>query len=137
MLKFVESVVLFVPDINAAARWYASLFGAQVNYENESFAYVRAPGVLYGFHPADEKCPGGVGGTTVYWEVEDIDAAVANLVARGARLHRGPGKTSYGAGAAMLVCPFGCTIGLNCSTPESRIAIAGQGYQLRGAEGAA
>lgn len=40
---------------------------------------------------ADSKCPGGVGGTTVYW--------------------------------AMLIDPFGCTIGLNASTPRSRAAI--------------
>jgi predicted enzyme related to lactoylglutathione lyase len=137
MLKFVESVVLFVPDINAAANWYASLFGVQVSFENERYAYLRAPGVLLGFHPADEKCPGGVGGTTVYWEVDDLDAAVEGLVARGARLHRGPMRTSYGAGAAMLICPFGCTIGLNCSTPESRAAIAGQVPQAGGPQGAA
>jgi predicted enzyme related to lactoylglutathione lyase len=133
VLRFIESVVLFVEDIDAAAKWYASLFGSKVNYENEKYAFVQAPGVLYGFHPSDAKCPGGVGGTTVYWEVEDLEATVADLVARGAHLHRGPGKTSFGAGAAMLVCPFGCTIGLNRSTPESRAAVARLVQQATGA----
>lgn len=120
LLRFVESVVLFVPDIDAAANWYADLFNASVHRENERYAYIHAPGVLVGFHPADSKCPGGVGGTTVYWEVDDIQLAVQHLVGLGARIHRGPAETSFGAGAAMLVCPFGCTIGLNQSSAGSR-----------------
>jgi predicted enzyme related to lactoylglutathione lyase len=126
MLKSIESVVLFVQDIDAAAAWYAAIFGTEVLHENDQYAYIHAPGVLYGFHPADDKCPGGIGGTTVYWQVEDLDVAVEDLVARGARVHRGPGKTSFGAGVAMLVCPFGCTIGLNQSTPQSQTLIASQ-----------
>ena len=124
VLRFVESVVLFVADIDAAAAWYGALFGAEVRYENERYAYIRAPGVLIGFHPADPKCPGGIGGTTVYWEVDDLQPAIDELVALGARLHRGPGLTSFGAGAAMLICPFGCTIGLNHSSPESRAKLS-------------
>ena len=72
MLRHVESVVLFVPDIEAAARWYAALLGAPVCWENPQYAFVRGPGTLLGFHPADAKCPGGIGGTTVYWEVDDL-----------------------------------------------------------------
>lgn len=125
MLKFVESVVFFVTDIHAAARWYAELFNSTVQYENPQFAFVRTPGMTLGFHPADAQCPGGVGGTTVYWEVDDLAAAIAHLQSRGARLHRGPGVTSLGAGAAMLIDPFGCTLGLNASTPASRAAITG------------
>ena len=125
MLKAIESVVLFVPDIHAAAQWYASLFGTVVEYENPQYAYIQAPGLFYGFHPTDEKCPGGVGGTTVYWHVENLELAVAELVGRGAKLHRGPATTSLGAGVAMLICPFGCTIGLNCATPRSRAALFG------------
>jgi len=124
VLKFIESVVLFVRDVPGAATWYAELFGSEVKYENAHYAYVQAPGVLYGFHPADSKCPGGIGGTAVYWEVEDLAEAIAELVTRGASVYRGPGTTDFGAGAAMLLCPFGCTIGLNRSTPQSRAALA-------------
>ena len=119
VLKRVESVVLFVHDIAAAARWYAQLFGCEIGWENANYAFVRAPGVIIGFHPADAKCPGGVGGTTVYWEVDDLEATCNFLIERGARLHRGPAVTSFGAGAAMLIDPFGCTLGLNRTTPQS------------------
>jgi len=124
MLKHLESVVLFVADIGAAAAWYAEIFEGEVAWENPSFAYVKAPGLVIGFHPADTKCPGGVGGTTAYWEVSNLTEAIEFLVSRGAKLHRGPGVTSFGAGAAMLIDPFGCTIGLNASSPESRARLA-------------
>jgi predicted enzyme related to lactoylglutathione lyase len=113
MFKHLESVILFVPDVDAAARWYAALLGAAVEYENPRYAFVRGPGLLLGFHPADAKCPGGIGGTTAYWEVADLEAAVARLQAAGAQLHRGPGVTDLGARVAMMLDPFGCTIGLN------------------------
>jgi len=83
MLKHIESVVLFVPDINAAASWYAEIFGTAVQHENPKYAFIQAPGVLVGFHPADVKCPGGVGGTSAYWEVERLDAAIKSLTDRG------------------------------------------------------
>lgn len=113
MFRHLESVILFVPDIDAAARWYAALLDAAVEYENPRYAFVRGPGLLIGFHPADAKCPGGIGGTTAYWEVAELGAAITRLQAAGARLHRGPAVTELGARVAMLVDPFGCTIGLN------------------------
>ena len=123
MLKHLESVVLFVPDIDAAASWYAEIFGTTVQHENPKYAFIQAPGLLIGFHPADAKCPGGIGGTSVYWEVERLDASIKSLTDRGAKLFRGPGTTDFGATIALLVDPFGCTIGLNQSTEQSRRSI--------------
>jgi predicted enzyme related to lactoylglutathione lyase len=120
ILKHIESVVLFVPDIDAAASWYAEIFGATVQHENPKYAFIQAPGLLVGFHPADAKCPGGIGGTSAYWEVERLDEAIKFLTDRGAKLFRGPGTTDFGATIALLVDPFGCTIGLNQSSEQSR-----------------
>ena len=136
MLKHIESVVLFVPDVASAARWYAELFGSEIDWENPDYAFVKGPGVTLGFHPADAKCPGGVGGTTVYWEVDDLADATRFLTERGAKIYRGPGITSFGAGAAMLKDPFGCTIGLNASTAQSRTRIHSTGNSA-GAQSAA
>jgi predicted enzyme related to lactoylglutathione lyase len=122
LLKQIESVVLFVQDIDAAAIWYAELFQTEVQYENHHYAFIRTPGCLIGFHPQDSKCPGGVGGATVYWEVADLQEAIRELEQRGAVLYRGPIVTSLGAVAAMLLDPFGCTIGLNQSHPHSEQA---------------
>jgi predicted enzyme related to lactoylglutathione lyase len=137
LLNRIETVLLFVQDINAAANWYAKLLDVEVRHENLKYAFVRGPGVLIGFHPADSKCPGGVGGTTVYWEVEDLKKAVAVLQEQGAVLHRGPAQTDFGAKVAMLVDPFGCTIGLNESTSESRRNIHAESNSPSAAQGAA
>ncbi|MES3001196.1 MAG: VOC family protein [Pseudomonadota bacterium] len=115
----VESIVLFVPDIEAAARWYAALFDVEVHYENPQYAFIRAPGVNVGFHPADAKCPGGIGGTSVYWETPDLERAMGLLEQRGARLFRGPATTELGARVALFLDPFGCSIGLNQSSRAS------------------
>lgn len=115
MFTRLESVILFVPDVDAAARWYADLLDAVVEHENPRFAFVRGPGLVIGFHPADVKCPGGPGGSTVYWEVADLDLAIHRLQALGAQLYRGPMRTELGARAAMLIDPFGNTLGLNQS----------------------
>ena len=123
VFKQLESIVFFVSDIDAAASWYAAILGVNVQHENSQYAFVRTPSFLLGFHPADTKCPGGIGGTTAYWEVPDLAAAIDFLLSRGAKLDRGPALTDFGAGAAMLVDPFGCTIGLNQSTAASRDAI--------------
>ena len=129
MLNRVESVVFFVRDVVGAANWYAGIFGSEIQFENPMFAFVRGPGLVLGFHPADDKCPGGVGGTSVYWEVEDLESAVSFLSARGARVYRGPGRTDFGALVALLVDPFGCTIGLNQSSAESRLRSRGLSSQ--------
>jgi predicted enzyme related to lactoylglutathione lyase len=123
MLKCIESVVFFVADIHAAARWYAPLVGLtarDVQYENPQYAFIQAPGLLIGFHPADEKCPGGVGGTTSYWSVDDLDRIREHMIASGARLHRGPALTDLGDRVCMLIDPFGNTVGLHqARAPQS------------------
>ena len=126
VLKRVESVVLFVHDVVAAAKWYAEIFDVEVQFENPLFAFVRGPGVVVGFHPADEKYPGGIGGTSAYWEVEDLNEAVTFLTERGARLYRGPYRTDFVAAVALMFDPFGCTVGLNQSTEESRRSVLTQ-----------
>ena len=113
MLKHIESVVLFVHDIDAAAQWYAEIFEVDVRHENSQYAYIRVQGLALGFHPVDKKSPGGKGGATAYWEVANLAAAIRFLQSRGAVLYRGPIQTDLGAKAAMLLDPFGCTIGLN------------------------
>ena len=122
MFKSADMLILFVEDIDACAQWYGELFGSKVAYENPQFAFVQGPGLLLGFHPADHKNRGGTG-NTLYWEVDDMAAAISQLEARGAKRYRGPMVTDLGAQAAMLLDPFGNTLGLQSHTPESRAAL--------------
>lgn len=123
LLKRLESVLVFVSDIEAAAAWYAEIFETQVHHENKHYAFIKTATCLIGFHPLDHKCHGGPGGACTYWEVADLDDAISALQRKGATLYRGPITTSLGARAAMLLDPFGCTLGLNQSSAQSLRAI--------------
>jgi uncharacterized protein len=57
MLKHAESVALFVNDAVAAAKWCAEIFGVEVHFGNPHFAFVRGPGVVVGFYPANRNVP--------------------------------------------------------------------------------
>jgi predicted enzyme related to lactoylglutathione lyase len=109
----IDSVLFFVSDIHAAAQWYASLFESTVEYENPHYAFVRTPFSTFGFHPADEKCPGGRGGSVTYLEVANVDAAIALISEKGASLHRGPLTTSPGPRVAVIQDPFGSLLGIS------------------------
>jgi uncharacterized protein len=111
-IRGIDSVLFFVSDIHAAAQWYASLFDSSIEYENPFYAFVKTPFSTFGFHSADEKCPGGRGGSVTYLEVENVDNTIALLMSKGASLHRGPITTTLGARAAMICDPFGSLLGI-------------------------
>jgi uncharacterized protein len=118
-IRGIDSVLFFVSDIHAAAQWYASLFDSSIEYENPFYAFVKTPFSTFGFHPADEKCPGGRGGSVTYLEVENADNTIALLISKGASLHRGPITTTLGARVAMICDPFGSLLGISESTGKN------------------
>ena len=85
------------------------------NTKIRNLLFVRAAGMILGFHPADDKNAIGPNGSVTYWEVDDVSLAISELTSRGATLYRGPGRTDLGADVAMLLDPFGNAIGLNQS----------------------
>lgn len=115
MFKHIESVIFFVSEIEQAAEWYAELLNSQVEYENPHYAFVRCAGMTVGFHPADAKNSTGVNGSVTYWKVDNVEEAISELTEKGAKLYRGPIKTSLSADVAMLIDPFGNAIGVHNS----------------------
>ena len=113
MLKQIESIVFFVADVDAAAHWYADMFDVAVQYKNRKYAFIQTPYMRIDFQPIDAKAPGGVGGTTVFWQVDHVAFAMDSLIARGAQRQRGPYVSDTGATIAIVVDPFGCALGLS------------------------
>ena len=114
MLKKFDSTVCFVEDIHGAANWYADVVGVEVKYENEMYAYIEFGDFKIGFHPEDRKFRSGVAGQTTYWSVNSLDVSIDVLTRKGAKLYRGPIKTSLNQDACILLDPFGNTLGLIC-----------------------
>jgi predicted enzyme related to lactoylglutathione lyase len=104
-------------DLGAARSWYTELFGQEpyfvrdgylewrIGRDGDEFGIIDAryvPGAL-------ERTPGG---QYTYWAVDDVDEAVAQLVARGARLHEPPTTRGEGWKTAAVVDPFGNVLGV-------------------------
>ncbi|VAX02991.1 hypothetical protein MNBD_GAMMA20-1844 [hydrothermal vent metagenome] len=107
-----DSVVYFVSDIDAAAKWYSEVTNCEVKYENESYAYLELESGKIGFHPVDEKSGKNNFGQTVYWHVSSISEAIHDLTKKGASIYRNPIETDLGEFACMLTDPFGNSFGL-------------------------
>jgi uncharacterized protein len=113
MTPHLVELLYFVPDRLAAARWYADLFGSDINYLNDpDYFFVRVGPQEIWFHQVDEKCPAGAGGQVAYWMVDDLDAMLARALERGATLCRGPLERLDGRFMCQVHDPSGNLIGL-------------------------
>jgi len=120
MFKELKRMVYTVTDLAAAKAWYADLLGSPPLFD-APFAAIFAVGdgslTLTGGVPAD---PAATGGPVAYWEVDDIDAALAGLLERGAR-QTAPVSAALGVRTAQVADPFGNRIGItDAGAPASR-----------------
>jgi predicted enzyme related to lactoylglutathione lyase len=109
----VRAVVLAAPPGGAAAAWYEQLFGGQT-----SMPVYGDAGFAVGAAELDLDSQASVRTLTV-WEVENIDAAFARLVALGAVPVTG--IEELGAGRVAIVRdPFGNLLGVTEVAPRAR-----------------
>jgi predicted enzyme related to lactoylglutathione lyase len=122
-LRGLTTISFWADDVDAARRWYAELLGID--------AYLVRPGpdgrpAYVEFRLGDYQhelgivsrayAPPGVtadlGGAVVYWHVDDVDAALAKVLAMGGREHEKPVDRGEGFITATAVDPFGNILGL-------------------------
>lgn len=113
----IRTVMVFVPDPERAARWWAGFIDTEVNIEvnddSQVYAWFEVAGVEYGWHPAeDERNPRG-GSPVIYWNVGDLAAARERLVAAGCTAHRDPLRVDADRKICQLVDPFGTIFGID------------------------
>ena len=121
MLRGLSTVTFYAADVAAARDWYQKALGVEAYFAREingSLAYVEFRigdhqhelGIIdsrFASHPV-----GAPAGAVVYWHVDDVAAAVDQLVGLGAKVHdeiteRGPGFVT-----ASVVDPFGNLLGV-------------------------
>lgn len=110
----VRVVMYFVPDPEAACRWWAEhMGGASACLSEGAFWWFETGGIEVGFHPADDaRNPVGKS-PVLYWQVEALGAKRAALIDAGCTPHRGPLDVSPGRQICQLVDPFGNCFGLD------------------------
>lgn len=122
MLRGLTTVSFWADDVAAARDWYAGVLGIEPYFqrpENGSPAYIEFRigadqdelGLIdrrYGPASASRD----TGGTVIYWQVDDVPAAVARLVELGATEYQPVVEREAGFVTASVVDPFGNILGL-------------------------
>jgi predicted enzyme related to lactoylglutathione lyase len=110
----VSTVRLHAADLTAARSWYADLLGAEPYFLRDEYVEWRVGphdhelGILdLRYAPQHEQ-----GGTVTYWQVDDVDAAQADLLARGATGHEDVRDFGAGYRGAVVIDPFGNALGI-------------------------
>jgi predicted enzyme related to lactoylglutathione lyase len=114
----VSTVRLHAADLPAAHAWYADLLGAEPYFVRDEYVEWRVGphgqelGILdLTYAPAHVDRP-GAGGSVTYWEVDDVDRGLADLVTRGATVHEEVRDFGAGYRGAVVDDPFGNALGI-------------------------
>jgi predicted enzyme related to lactoylglutathione lyase/uncharacterized damage-inducible protein DinB len=110
----VSTVRLHADDLPAARAWYADLLGAEPYFTREEYVEWRVGphdhelGILDRRFAPDH----GADGSVVYWQVDDVDAALADLTGRGAAVREPVRDFGGGYRGAVVTDPFGNALGI-------------------------
>ncbi len=125
MLRGLTTVSFWADDVIAARDWYADVLDIEPYFQRPE----EGPPAYIEFRiGADEDelglidrryAPPGVsrdpGGAVIYWQVDDVAAAVARLVEHGATEYQPIVERDAGFVTASVLDPFGNILGLMCS----------------------
>ena len=78
-----RTTIYKVPDLQAAKEWYSKAFETTPYFDEPFYVGFEIAGYELGLIPGDEKLEKSEN-VFSYWGVEDIEAAHADLVAKGA-----------------------------------------------------
>ncbi|GAA1534772.1 VOC family protein [Streptomyces albidochromogenes] len=117
MLRGLTTVSFWADDLAAAKTWYTELLGADPYFERPGYAefrlgdYQHELGLIDSRYAPDGSAS-GPGGAVVYWHVDDVSAALEELLSMGAKEYqpltvRGPGFVT-----AAVTDPFGNVLGI-------------------------
>ncbi|HJN91113.1 MAG TPA: VOC family protein [Dehalococcoidia bacterium] len=107
-VRRIETVIQWVADVDASAQWYSDFLGVEMTpYDAPYFRFAEHCDLILA--PSSDGT--GRGGTGVWFEVEDVDAAYAELAERGYSFNEEPWDIPPGR-LVTLNDPDGNIIGL-------------------------
>ncbi|GAA2624437.1 VOC family protein [Streptomyces spororaveus] len=115
-MRGIRTVMVFVDDPEAAARWWGDIFEAEVKLDINGtavYAWIDHDGLEFGFHQASPKANAHGRSTVPYWSVEDLETERKRLLEAGCTHHRGPLDVEPGRRICQLIDPFGTVFGLD------------------------
>jgi predicted enzyme related to lactoylglutathione lyase len=109
MLNGLRTVVYPVSDAARARAWYSEALGIEPYFDEPFYVGFDVGGYELGLDPNNEDPSAG---PVTYWGVDDADAALTQLRARGARLHRDVQDVGEGIRLASVLDPDGNIVGI-------------------------
>jgi predicted enzyme related to lactoylglutathione lyase len=111
-IRPVANVFYFVADLQTGIAWYRALLGSDPVDLQPQLAMFGVGSARLTVHINDDyNTSAGAAGPVAYWDVDDVDAVVADCVGRGGTAHRGPKTIFTGERLAQVLDPFGNLIG--------------------------
>ena len=114
----VSTVRLHAADLAAARAWYADLLGAEPSVVRDGYVewqvgpHDHELGILDLQHASERSAAHEQDGSLAYWQVDDVDAALADLLARGATIHEEVRDFGGGYRGAVVIDPFHNLLGI-------------------------
>lgn len=99
-------------DLARARDWYAEVLDQPPYFDQPFYVGFDVGGFELGLDPDPAGSGEGAGGVTVYWGVDDADAAYGRLIALGAHEHTAPQDVGEGIRIGAVLDPFGNVFGL-------------------------
>lgn len=122
MLRGIANVRFHTSDLEAAKRWYTEALGVAPYFERPGYAELRFGDYRQELGLVDRKYLSFLGGppsesaepagAVTYFQVEDVRAAEARLLAMGATRREPPRELTAGFAIAAVADPFGNLLGL-------------------------
>jgi catechol 2,3-dioxygenase-like lactoylglutathione lyase family enzyme len=124
-----QTIVLFVSDVERAARFYRDELGLDQVYASEDRLALSCGPIRLLLHPSEEPAR-GVSNVELYFQVDDVDEAVSRLRARGVGVLVEPTDEPWGERDAGVLDPDGYPVYLTQSLADSWIteSLAGESW---------
>jgi predicted enzyme related to lactoylglutathione lyase len=111
-LRGLRTATFVVPSLEDAKRFYTAAVGHPPYFDEPFYVGFDVEGYELGLLPAEGELAAGVGGGRVYFAVDDIEAASAQLSAQGARLTSEPHDVGGGIVLRDIDDPWGNAFGI-------------------------
>lgn len=112
MFQGLRTVTYGVKDLAAAKAWYTGILGFEPYFDQPFYVGYEVGGYELGLDPSSPAGTGERTGPVAYWGVDNIEAAFATLVQKGAKAISAPEDVGDGIKVAALSDPSGNVFGI-------------------------
>ena len=107
-----RTAIYRVPDLAQARKWYGEAFGVEPYFDDSFYVGFNVAGYELGLMCDEMPTAEKTANVLVYWGVDDVERAVADLVSLGAAPGDPPTNVGGDIVVATMIDPWGNALGL-------------------------